>query len=109
MVRIMIGIFLAMILMAAMQPVPPTSARSTQVCLEALAQERASTIRESALRPDVSVPAAKSDPVQGRAVVTFTLQAPSRVVFDFAQPRQNVRSVMVDGPMPARNSSTATS
>src|SRR5688572_4456484 len=64
---------------------------------EALAQERAAAIR--ALRYDISfiVPPDLGDPVQGRAIVRFTLAAPHRIVFDFAEPRDRVRSVRVAG------------
>jgi aminopeptidase N len=94
----MLGFFMAMILIAAMQPVRAADERPIDAGVsQALAQERASTIRD--LRYDLTflVPASKSEPVQGRAVVTLTLQAASRLVFDFAQPRQNVRTVIVDG------------
>jgi aminopeptidase N len=94
----MIGFFLALTLMAAMQPVRAADERPIDAGVsQALAQERASTIRD--LRYDLTflVPSSKSEPVQGRAVVTLTLQAPSRLVFDFAQPRQNVRTLTVGG------------
>jgi len=89
---------IAMMLIAAMQaglageerPVEPGVAQT-------LAQERAATIRD--LRYDLTfqIPAAKSDPIRGRVVMTFTLPAPSRVVLDFVQPREKVRRVLVDG------------
>jgi len=64
---------------------------------EALAQERAAAIR--ALRYDISfiVPPDLGEPVQGRAVVRFTLAAPHRIVFDFAQPPDRVRSLRAGG------------
>jgi aminopeptidase N len=94
----MIGFLLAMTLLAAMQPRPTGGDRAIDAGVsQALAQERASTIRDLRYELRFLVPAAKSEPVQGRAVVTLTLQAPSRLVFDFAQPRQNVRTVIVDG------------
>jgi aminopeptidase N len=92
------GFFIAMILIAAMQAGPVAEERPIDAGVsQALAIERASTIRD--LRYDLTflVPAAKGDPVRGRVVVTLTLPAPSRIVFDFAQPRENVRSVIVDG------------
>jgi aminopeptidase N len=64
---------------------------------EALARERASAIR--ALRYDLSfiVPEELGAPVQGRAVVRFTLAAPHRVVFDFAQPPDRIRRLRAGG------------
>jgi aminopeptidase N len=64
---------------------------------EALAQERAAAIR--ALRYDLSfiVPPDPGEPVQGRAVVRFTLAAPHRIVFDFAQPPDRVRTLRAGG------------
>src|SRR5918996_2826106 len=64
---------------------------------ETLARERAAAIR--ALRYDLSftIPFDVSEPVQGRAVVRFTLASPHRVVFDFAQPPDRLRSVRAGG------------
>src|SRR6188474_3609559 len=64
---------------------------------ETLAQERATVIR--ALRYDLSfiVPPDVGEPVQGRATVRFTLAAPHRIVFDFAQPPDRVRAVKSGG------------
>jgi aminopeptidase N len=62
---------------------------------DALARERAASI--VSLRYDLAftVPGDVSQPVQGRAVIRFTLRAPQRVVFDFAQPRDHIRSVRI--------------
>ncbi len=64
---------------------------------ERLARERAAAI--SALRYDISfvVPAGRGEPVQGRVTLRFTLETPHRVVLDFAQPRERVRTVRADG------------
>jgi aminopeptidase N len=64
---------------------------------EALARERAVAIR--ALRYELSfiLSADRTEPVQARAVIRFSLAAPHRVVLDFAQPRGNVRSVRAGG------------
>jgi len=64
---------------------------------EALARERAASV--TALRYELAftIPAELADPIQGRAVLRLTLQAPHRVVLDFAQPRDHVRSVTVGG------------
>jgi aminopeptidase N len=60
---------------------------------EQLARQRASSITD--LRYDVTfvIPSDRSVPVRGRAIVRFMLSAPGRVVLDFAQPRDRVRSV----------------
>ena len=62
---------------------------------DALAKERAAAI--GTLRYDLffTVPGDVNEPVQGRAVVRFTLRAPHRVVLDFAQPRDHIRSVRI--------------
>ena len=62
---------------------------------DALARERATAI--SSLRYDLvfTVPGDVDQPVHGRAVVRFTLRAPHRVVLDFAQPRDHIRSVRI--------------
>ena len=64
---------------------------------ETLAQERAAAIRE--LRYDLSfiVPQDPGEPVQGRAVIRFTLSAPHRIAFDFGQPPDRVRSIRAGG------------
>jgi len=60
---------------------------------EALARERASTIRSLRYELTFVIPADRGEPVQGRVILRFTLDAPHRVVIDFAQPRDRVRSV----------------
>ena len=64
---------------------------------ETLAKERAAAIR--GLRYDLSfiVPPDVREPVEGRVVVRFTLAAPHKIVFDFAQPPDRVRSLQVGG------------
>jgi len=64
---------------------------------EALARERAAAIRDLRYELTFLVPSARRDRVQGRAAVTLTLRSPHRLVFDFAQPRESVRSVKVGG------------
>ena len=64
---------------------------------EALARERASTVRSLRYELTFIVPADLSEPVQGRAILRFTLEAPHRVVIDFAEPRARVRSVRAGG------------
>ena len=92
----MAGWFIAMMLIAAMQPQAPGAEHPVDRGVsQALAVERASAIRDLRYDLTFSIPAAKSEPVQGRVVVTLTLAGPSRIVLDFVQPRQNVRRVTV--------------
>jgi aminopeptidase N len=94
----MISFFLALAFMAAMQSDSGTRDRPIDAGVShALAIERASTIRDLRYDLTFTIPASKSDRIRGRAVVQLTLRSPSRVVFDFAQPRQNVLSVKSDG------------
>ena len=60
---------------------------------ESLARERAETI--GALRYELAftIPSDITERVLGRVAVRFTLSAPHRIVLDFAQPRDHVRSV----------------
>jgi len=64
---------------------------------ESLARERASAVRDLRYELAFTVPEDRGEPVQGRAVLRFTLAAPRRVVLDFAQPRERLRSVRVGG------------
>ena len=84
--------------MAAMQPRPGDVDRPIETGVsQALATERASVIRDLQYDLTFSISASRSDPVRGRAVVQLTLQAPSRLVFDFAQPRRNVQRISIAG------------
>ena len=72
----MIAFFLAMVLMAALQPRSAGQDHPIDTGVsQALAQERASAIRDLRYDLTFSIPAAKSDPVRGRVVVQLTLQA----------------------------------
>ena len=64
---------------------------------ETLARERAGAIRSLRYELAFIVPADVSLPVQGRALLRFALAAPHRVVLDFAQPRDRIRSVRAGG------------
>jgi aminopeptidase N len=88
----MLSLLLAMTLANQTGSIPPGRGIP-----ETLARERAAAIR--ALRYDLAfiVPAEVSEPVQGRAIVRFTLTAPHRVVFDFAQPPDRIRSLRASG------------
>jgi aminopeptidase N len=93
-----ISFFPAIALMMAMQPGSARAERPIESGVsQALAVERASAFRD--LRYDLTfrLPASKSEPIRGRVTAHLTLTAPSRVVFDFVQPRQNVLSVTIDG------------
>jgi aminopeptidase N len=93
----MIRLLLAIAVLSAMQPRPVSSGAAVEKGVsEALAQERSTAIRDLQYDLTFLIPASRSEPVRGRAVVSLTLQAPSRLVFDFAQPHQNVGSVTVD-------------
>jgi aminopeptidase N len=88
----MLGVVVAMTLltqMAAELPGPGVP--------EALARERAAAIRNLRYELSFIVPAERKQPVQGRAVIRFTLAAPHRIVLDFAQPRERVRAVRAGG------------
>ena len=94
----MAGWFIAMLLIAAMQPQISGAEHPVDPGVsQALAVERASAIRDLRYDLSFSIPAAKSEPVHGRVVVSLTLAAPSRIVLDFVQPRQNVRRVTIGG------------
>jgi aminopeptidase N len=62
---------------------------------EALARDRAAAIGGLRYELAFSIPAAPADPVQGRAVVRFTLGSPRTIVFDFAQPPERILSVTI--------------
>ena len=64
---------------------------------EGLARERAAVIRDLRYELAFTIPSVKTDPVLGTAVVSVTVSAPHRLVFDFTQPRENLRSVKVGG------------
>jgi aminopeptidase N len=64
---------------------------------EALAAERAAAIH--AVRYDLQfiVPSQRTERVRGRARIRFSLEAPHRVVLDFAQPPDRILRVTVNG------------
>ncbi len=64
---------------------------------EDLARERSVAIHDLQYELAFDVPADRREPVQGRVIARFRLDAPHRIVFDFAQPRNHVRSLMVGG------------
>ena len=86
----MVSLVLAMAVAAAQPPAAPGPGVS-----EALATERAAAIRDVRYDLSFSVPDKRQEPVRGRVTVRLSLQAPHRLVFDFAQPRERVRRVRV--------------
>lgn len=64
---------------------------------EALARERASIIGSLSYELVFVVPEAPDEPIQGRAILRFVLEAPHRVVIDFAEADERVRSVRGGG------------
>ena len=59
----------------------------------ALAAERSSIITSLRYELTFAIPAALSEAIRGRAVIRFAMNAPHRVVIDFAQPRDRVVSI----------------
>ncbi len=64
---------------------------------ETLARERAATIRNLRYELALVIPADRKQSVQGRVTLRFALEAPHRVVLDFAQPREHIRTVRAGG------------
>jgi aminopeptidase N len=80
----------------AMAAAPATESPGPGVS-EALARERYTAVTGLGYELSFVVPAERKAPVTGRVVVRLSLRAPHRLVFDFAQPRDRVRSVLVGG------------
>lgn len=78
--------------LAAVAAEPPPEGVS-----EALARERAAAITDLAYDLALTIPADSRTPVSGRVVVRFSLAGPRRLVFDFAQPLDRLRSVRALG------------
>jgi aminopeptidase N len=91
-------LILTLLIAAALQPAPRDGPGPIGPGVsEALARERVAGIRDLRYELTFAIPAVRHDPVQGRASVTLTLESPRRLVFDFAQPRENVRAVKAGG------------
>ena len=89
----MLSLILAMMLVSQAGPEPapgPVSPRR-------LAKERSESVRNLRYELLFVVPADMSSPVQGQVTIRFSLIAPHRVVLDFAQPADRVRSVRAAG------------
>ncbi|PWT86900.1 MAG: hypothetical protein C5B57_00230 [Blastocatellia bacterium] len=87
---------LSLLLFALLAPSSPAPMPGPGVS-EALARERARTIRS--LRYDLQfvIPEIRGQPVRGREIVRFALAAPRAVVLDFEQPPDRVLSVTRGG------------
>ena len=69
---------------------------------ESLARERAEVILSLRYELSFAIPDKRTEAVRGSETIRFALRAPHRVVLDFAQPRDRVRSVRVgDKPVEA--------
>ncbi len=88
----MLSLLLATTLAAQSVPEPPGRGIS-----ESLARERAGAVSNLRYELAFVIPVERRDPVQGRATLRFGLRAPHRIVLDFAQPRDHVRSVRAGG------------
>ena len=86
----MLGVVLAMTL--AVQASSDTPGRGGS---EALAVERAAVIHDLRYVLSLGIPTDRRQPVTGRLIVRFTLAAPHRVVLDFEQSREHLRSVRI--------------
>jgi len=84
----MLSLLLAITLASQLGAEPPGRGVS-----QALANERASIIQSLRYELTFVVPAAPDQPVHGQVTLRFVLEAPHRVVMDFAEPGERVRSV----------------
>ena len=91
----MLSLLLAAVLGTAQSAAPAAAASSSPGpgISEALARERASTIRDLRYALELTVPASRREPVRGRVTIRFSQTSPRRVVLDFAQPRARVLGV----------------
>ena len=89
----MLSLILAMMLVSQAGPEPAPGPGVP----EGLAKERSESVRNLRYELLFVVPADMSSPVQGQVTIRFSLIAPHRVVLDFAQPADRVRSVRVAG------------
>ena len=64
---------------------------------EPLARQRAETIGAPRYELTLTIPDDPGQRLEGRVLVRFSLRAPHRVVLDFAQPRDHVRTVRMEG------------
>lgn len=62
-----------------------------------LADHRAATISDLRYRLAFRIPVARSEPIRGHLIASFTVAQPGAVVLDFAQPAEAVGGVQVGG------------
>jgi len=88
--------FMAVALVAlAGPPQTPAAGPPEPGVSETLARERANAIGDLRYELSFRVPADRKQPIQGQAIVRFTLKSRRQVVFDFAQPADRLRAVRV--------------
>jgi aminopeptidase N len=75
----------------------PSAAAITRGVSEALAQERAAAIRDLRFELHFDIPAVRTEPVRGRMVARLSLNAPHRLVFDFARPAGALAATRING------------
>ncbi|MGD1071932.1 MAG: M1 family aminopeptidase, partial [Bryobacteraceae bacterium] len=93
--KLLPGLLSAMVIAnASAAPSPPLPGPGIS---EALARERSENISELRYQASLNIPAVKTEPIQGSLTIRLKLRAPARVVLDFDQPRDRVRSVRVGG------------
>ncbi len=93
----MLAALLAMVLGSAAQPGAPQGAPPGPGVSEALARERAATIRDLRYELSLTIPPDRRQPVTGAVIIRLTLPGPQRIVLDFQQPRDRVRAVTAGG------------
>jgi aminopeptidase N len=93
MFRLMVAMVLSIAAQAGGQGLPSPGPGVS----EALARERSAVIRDLRYELALTIPAQRRDVVEGRVVVRLSLSRAHRIVLDFQQPRDRVRSVRVGG------------
>ncbi len=84
-----VALALAGVIISGCQPAEPIS---SGVSLE-LAQHRKAAISEINYNLSFDIPAEKSSPIEGRAVISFNLSRTDDVVLDFKEKQENILSV----------------
>ena len=84
----MLGLMVALTLLGSADTQPP--AAPGPGVSEALARERAATIKDLKYELSFTIPADRQAAVRGRSIARFSLEKPQQVVFDFAQPPERL-------------------